>query len=151
MITRFLHIGQTLYFHWQSCLFERQTQAGLHEFTWVSSAPINLFCLDLPFYKTSPGVPVHFLMHSGACNEKEPGHSPFEHLLAQSKTYLLCVHVGLGYFLRINGAAKWRKVYTLLKKLVLIWIPPDSWQNAVIPLWTMGSFSECEQIHSNNL
>ena len=127
-------------------------KANPGRFTWVFSASISLFCLDLPFYKTSPGIPIHFLICFMACNEKEPDHLLFEHLLTQSKTYYLsCVHRGLEYFLRINGAVKWGKVCTLLKELVLIWVLPDSWQSAVMPLWTVGSFSESKHICSDNL
>lgn len=47
-----------------------------------------------------------FKIHSVACNEKEPGHLLFEHLLAESKTHLSWAHMGWEYFLRISGAAK---------------------------------------------
>lgn len=120
-------------------------------FTCVSSAPISLFCLDLPL-QNFPRDPSTFFIWCNACNEEEPDHLLFEHLLAQSRTYYLSyVHRGLEYFLRINGVVKWVKVCTLLKELVLIWVLPDSWQSAVMPLWTMGSFSESKHIHSYNL
>lgn len=148
MITRFLHIGQTLYFPDRTVFLKgKPRQVYMSVFSFY-----QFILFGPPFYKTSSGIPIHFLICSMACNEKEPDHLFFEHLLAQSKTYYLsCVHRGLEYFLRINGAVKWGKVCTLLKELVLIWVLPDSWQSAVMPLWTVGSFSESKHIRSDNL
>ena len=103
MITRSLHIGQTVYFTGRATFFKGRPRQCL---TWVSLEPINLFCLDLPFCKTSPGILLCFILHSTACNEKEAGHLLFEHLLVESKTHLSWVHLDWEYFLRVNGAAK---------------------------------------------
>lgn len=73
----------------------------------MSLSPINLFCLDLPFYKPSPGIPLCFLIHSAACNCKKPGHLLCEPLLAESKIHLSQAHMAWEDFLRKkNGATK---------------------------------------------
>ena len=71
----------------------------------MSSAPISLFCLDLPFYKTSPGIPIHFLICSMACNEEEPG--PFA-FAGRVKHTCMCAQE-LGIFLENKWGSEMRK------------------------------------------